>query len=233
MALRVEVFHTGGRYPQVLVEHLAEAGGQPVVEHLLPPASQLPLMIDDPEEYLPQDIGGAEIVIAVHLHQDLLVELPAALAGKETKALVVPIESPDWMIRPGLGTQVARECRRYGLESAFPKPFCALQPGTPVLTRFCEGYRVGRPEFTIEVAEGRVTKVTIVRGSPCGLTDWAAERMVGTPVEQLEAKAAELLHLRPCLATMMLDPQLGDTIMHESIRLIERAAREAVGRVSG
>ena len=234
MPLSVELFHTGGRYPQLLAAHLSKAGGRPVVEHLLPAASKLPLMIDDPNEHLPQGMGGADVAIAVHLHHDLLVELPAALHGKGAKALLVPIESPDWMIRPGLSTQVARECQRYGLESAFPKPFCGLQPGTPVISRFCEEYRVGRPELSLEVADGRVARATVVRGSPCGLTDWVAERLVGAPADDtLVARAAELLHLRPCLATMVLDPQLGDTIMHESIRLIEAAAGNALARTEG
>jgi thymidylate synthase len=228
MPLSVELIHTGGRYPQVVAEHLSRVGGQPVVEHRLPPASSLPLMIDDPEEYLPADLGQADIAIAIHLHHDLLVELPAVLGGKRTKALLVPIESPDWMVRPGLSAQVARECQRFGLESAFPKPFCGLVPGTPAIRQFCKEYRVGRLEFAIEVRNGRVVRVEAVRGSPCGLTDWVAERLVGTPTEELVARAAELLHLRPCLATMMLDPQLGDTIMHESIRLIEAAARNAL-----
>ncbi len=229
MPLSVELFHTGGRYPQLLAERLSKVGGQAVTEHLLPGASTLPLMIDDPEEYLPGGIGGADIAIAVHLHHDLLVELPAALSGKGAKALLVPIESPDWMIRPGLSTQVARECQRYGLESAFPKPFCGLQPGTPVITQFCEEYRVGRPNLRIEVENGVVSQATVVYGSPCGLTEWVAERLVGAPAEDsLVARAAELLHLRPCLATMILDRQLGDTIMHESIRLIEAAARNAL-----
>jgi hypothetical protein len=226
MPLRVELFHIGGRYPQLLQEHLSAAGGVPVVAHQLP--ASMPLIVDDPEDFLPADIGGPEIVIAVNLHQDLLVDLPGLLGPRGAKALIAPIESPEW-IRPGLTGQVTRECRKAGMESAFPKPFCNLEPVTPVLRQFCEEYRVGRPEIALEVAEGRVASATAVRGSPCGLTDWVAERLVGRPADDtLEPKAAELLHLRPCLATMVLDPSLGDTIMHESIRLMEAAARRAL-----
>jgi hypothetical protein len=226
MPLRVELFHIGGRYPQLLAEHLSEVGGVPVVQHLLP--SAMPMIVDDPEDFLPADIGGAEIVIAVNLHQDLLVDLPKLLGPRGARALIAPIESPEW-IRPGLIHQVTGECAKVGMESAFPKPFCALEPKTPVLQQFCDEYAVGRPQLRLEVRDGKVSRATVLRGSPCGLTHWVAERLVGWPADDtLEPKAAELLHLRPCLATMVLDPALGDTIMHESIRLMEAAARQAL-----
>ncbi len=225
MPLRVEMFHVGGRYPQLLAEHLSRTGGVPVVSHALPAA--MPLIVDDPEDFLPPDIGGGEIVIAVNLHQDLLVDLPKLLGPRGARALIAPIESPEW-IRPGLIHQVTNECSKVGVESAFPKPFCALDPKTPVLQQFGEEYGVGRPEMRVEVQDGKVRRAMVPKGSPCGLTHWVAERLVGHPADDsLEVEAAKLLHLRPCLATMVLDPALGDTIMHESIRLMEAAARRA------
>lgn len=226
MPLSVEIMHAGGQYARFVEEHLAGAGERLVISHQLP--SELPMIIDDPDEFLPHGIGRGNIAIAINIHQDLLVELPAALQGTAAKALIAPIESPEW-IRPGLVSQASRECRRFGLESAFPKPFCALNPAGPTLKRFCEEYRVGRPELALEVDGGVVTKATVIRGSPCGLTDWVAERLAGHPAnDHLDHKAAELLHLRPCLATQIMDPQLGDTVMHESIRLMEAAARKGL-----
>ncbi len=226
MPLTVEIFHIGGQYARFVREHLAGMRQGAVVEHHLPTA--LPMILDDPDEFLPDGIGQGDVAIAINIHQDLLVELPAALGDKGAQALVAPIESPEW-IRPGLVNQVTRECRRFGLESAFPKPFCALSPAGPVLKQFCEEYNVGRPKLAIEVQDGLVAKAEVVRGSPCGLTHWVAERLVGQPADDsLEHKAAELLHLRPCLATQIMDPQLGDTVMHESIRLMEAAARKAL-----
>ncbi|MBM3499502.1 MAG: hypothetical protein FJX74_12620 [Armatimonadetes bacterium] len=226
MPLRIELYHIGGRYPQLLAEHLSEAGGTPVREHRLP--ATLPMIVDDPEEFLPEDVGGAEIVIAVNLHQDILVDLPKLLGPRGARALIAPIESPEW-VRPGQVHQVTGECSKVGMESAFPKPFCALEPKTPVLQQFCEEYGVGRPQLRLQVQDGRVIGATVPQGSPCGLTHWVAERLIGRPADEtLEPKAAELLHLRPCLATMVLDPALGDTVMHESIRLMEAAARQAL-----
>ena len=67
--------------------------------------------------------------------------------------------------------------------------------------------------------------VTILKG----VGPKVAERLAGHSAnDHLDHKAAELLHLRPCLATQIMDPQLGDTVMHESIRLMEAAARKGL-----
>ena len=117
MPLRVELFHTGGRYGQELRDHLAAQGGVPVLEHVLP--ASMPLIVDDSEEFLPADIGGPEVAIVVNIHQDLLVDLPGLLGPKGAKALIAPVESPEW-VRPGLIGQVTRRCKDQGMESAFP-----------------------------------------------------------------------------------------------------------------
>ena len=225
MPLSVEVFHIGGRYAQEVAAHLAAQGQGEVRDYALP--ANLPLIVDDPQEVLPPDIGGADIVIAINQHQDILVDLPKLLGPQGARAFIAPIESPEW-IRPGLTSQVTRECARFGMESAFPKPFCALDPQTPVLTQFCEEYKVGRPALMIEVEGGAVASVEVPRGAPCGLTNWCAKRMPGQALEAFERKAVELLHLRPCLATQVLDPATGDTIMHASIHLMEDAAQGAL-----
>lgn len=48
----------------------------------------------------------------------------------------------------------------------------------------CYGDRFGAPEFAVEVKEGRVARVTVVRGAPCGATWEAAARIIGLPAEE-------------------------------------------------
>jgi len=222
MALSVEIFHNGGRYADEVYSHLTAQGQGTVRGYAL--SASMPLIVDDPEDFLPPDIGGAEVVIAINQHQDILVDLPKLLGPKGAQALIAPIESPEW-IRPGLTSQVTRECAKVGMESAFPKPFCALRPQTPVLAQFCEEYKVGWPALDVEVSHGHVSAVHVAVGAPCGLTNWCAERLIGHPADDtFVRKAVELLHLRPCLATQMLDTATGDTIMHRSIEIMEDAA---------
>jgi len=117
------------------------------------------------------------------------------------------------------------------MESAFPKPFCAIEPRTPVITEFCEEYGVGGPVVELELRDGRIAAVEVTRGAPCGLTDFVAEGLIGLPVaDSLPQKAGELHHGYPCLSSMVMDPATGDTIMHKSLYLLRDRIKEALDR---
>lgn len=223
--LSIELLHIGGLYAQRVAEYLRSRGG--TVEEYVTPAS-LPMVIDEPEEYLPQQAGRADVVIAIHIHQDLLVELPDLMARNGAKALLVPIEDPGWA-RPGLVRQVSEICRAKGIECEFPKPFCALTPQTPLIQQFSQEYRVGKPKLAMTQRDGVVVAVEYLQGSPCGLTEWAASRLVGTRLADETLANVHSLHATyPCLATMTMDPAFGDTIMHLSVGLLYEAVQEAV-----
>ena len=223
--LSVEVLHTEGYFWHRLVEHLQAKGGQvspfPVPQHL-------PLMVDEPREFLPPETGAADIVIAVNIHHDLLLELPYVMAEKGGRALIAPREDPNW-IRPGLIMQVEQAAEKLGIESAFPEPFCSLQPITPVISEFCDQYQIGRPEFELTISGNVVTAVRVVRSTPCGLTPWAVEQFVGVQVGDALIEKAKLLHHgRPCLATMTMLPGMDDTLMHKSLYMFLDAVQAAM-----
>lgn len=226
--LRVAIVHTGGAYVERVREYLQSVPGADVVAYQAP--SDLPLMMDeeDAAALIPAAVAEAEVVIAVHLHYALLLELPYVMGKGRGKALLAPREEPGW-IRPGQMREVTKACARFGIESAFPKPFCELAPRTPVITQFSEEYQVGRHKFEVECAGGVVTAVHCPTGSACGLTDWVAEQLVGRPCDDTLPRAAvELLHLRPCLASQALDDETGDTIMHAAIHIMDEAATDAL-----
>jgi hypothetical protein len=224
--LTVDLLHTGGRYPEVVLEFLRAQGDGVRGVCQVPP--NLPLIIDDPEEVLPDDVGGSDVVIALGVHQDVLAGLPEVMAQRGGRALIGAIEDPGW-IRPGLLNQVAHSCQDRGMESAFPKPLCALEPHTPLLKQFGEEYSIGKPRFRFVVEDGVVVEAEALRGSPCGLTHWAAEQLIGCPAdERLVERAKVLHHTRPCFASMALDPVHGETVMHLSVDLIQYAAAEAL-----
>jgi hypothetical protein len=223
--LTLEIHHAGGLYAQRLVEYFRGRGGEVEAQEL---PRDLPMIIDEPEEYLPKEAGHADVVIAVHMHQDLLVELPDLMAAHGGKALIVPLEDPDWA-RPGLVRQVSELCRARNIECEFPKPFCALTPQGPVLTQFSEEYGVGKPELVLTQGDGCVVRAECRRGAPCGLTVYAANKLVGTNLSQETLARVHSLHAtHPCLATMNMDPALGDTVMHLSVGMLYEAVQEAV-----
>ena len=223
--MQVQVIHSGGLYAERVRSALDRQHPGTVTGFQMP--AQLPLMIDDPEELLPGQLGEAEVIIAINLHPDLLLEIPHFVRGKQARALIAPIEDHGW-IRPGLQRQVTAACAQAGLESAFPKPFCALEATTPAIIEFCQLYRAGRPEFRITVSEGKIEKVEMVTGSPCGLSGAVVTGLAGRPIAGAVQQAALLHHTFPCLATMVIDEERGDTLMHYSVEIQKRAVGKAI-----
>jgi hypothetical protein len=228
-ALTVEILHSGGLYPRLVAEYLQSRGGS-VLSYAI---EADPLQAsEEAERQLPAGIGRAEVMIAIALPAGLLTALPRVLAGTRCRAFLVPIEDPAW-VRPGLAMQLARLCREMGLESATPMPFCQLSPTGEVIGQFCRDYALGRPSFQMAVADGKVTECRCVRGSPCGLTHWLADQLAGVPVEEAVERAKTLHHARPCLASMALVPELGETLMHVSMDMVQKAVANALRRALG
>ena len=225
--VRVEVVHEGGRYAERVIAHLLKMSPGNVDAYQVP--RSLPPVLDDAAEYLPAELGAGDVIIAINIHPEMMLEIPNMVAGVATRALIAPIEDPNW-IKPGLAKQVTQACAQRGMESAFPKPLCALEPTTPVIQEFCDEYQVGMPTFRFEIENGKIAAVEVLRGAPCGLTDFVAEQLVGLPADDaLPEKAGQFHHAYPCLSTMIMDPALGDTIMHKSLFLLRDRVREALG----
>lgn len=224
--MRVEIVHTGGRYSQRVIAHLSEMSPGNVLAYQVP--SALPMVVDDPAEHLPAGLGSGEVIAAIHLHPDLLLEIPSLARGKGVRALIAPIEDPTW-IKPGLQRQVTQACANAGIESAFPKPFCSLECSTPAIGEFCEQFRVGVPTFRFTIKEGKIASAEVLRGSPCGLTHFVAQQLVGLPADDtLSERAGHFHHSYPCLASMALDPATGETVMHASLYLLRDRVKEGM-----
>lgn len=224
--LRVEIVHKGSRYAERVASHLAALSPGNVDAYQVP--ESLPPVLDDAGEYLPGELGAGHLIIAINLHPELLLEIPEMVSGGTVRAMIAPIEDPNW-IKPGLQRQVTQACARNDMESAFPKPFCSLEPRTPAIAEFCEEFGVGLPTFKFTLEGGAVAEVEVLRGSPCGLTDFVAAQLLGLPADDtLAEKAGQLHHSYPCLASMALDPETGETIMHASLYLIRDRVAQAL-----
>lgn len=108
-----------------------------------------------------------------------------------------------------------------GVASAFPKPFCSLEKtGNHYIDAFAEHF--GRPKLEVEVEGDAIREVRVKRGSPCGSTWFIAEKLVGVENSQQRVRdeIAKAHHVYPCLASMIMDPELGDTVLHKSQYLI-------------
>jgi len=164
------------------------------------------------------EIPKADIALAVDLHPDVLLSLPFNLEGY--KALIVPIENP---IPKGLIRQLERNCKKEGIELATPKPFCSFDPKEGIFKEFVDYFKIGRPKFDIElekIGEFKIIKnVRVLRTQPCGMGRFVAEKLRGfafKDLKELWLYLSEVHHSYPCTASMQVDQDYGDTLLHVS-----------------
>lgn len=173
------------------------------------------VMIDKPERLIPE-LPNSDLAVAIALHPDVTLTLPDILASKGVKALITPVEDPAWL-SPGLRRQVERRCMELGLEYAAPKPFCSLDRGPyETINGFISLFKVGKPVLDIDVSQGVVKSVAVLRSSPCGSSWYIARRIALRRVEELPDVLSKAHHAYPCTASMSRDPELGDAILHRA-----------------
>lgn len=185
-------------------------------------------ILDSPEKYLPKDVSECELILSLGLPSEIQYTLPILAKKMRAKAVIAPIDNSNW-VRPGLREQIRRELTEIGIISVFPKPFCALEKtGNRYVDEFAEYF--GRPELEIKTRNGVIAEVQVKRGAPCGSTWFIAEKLVGVEASQqnIRDEIAKAHHVYPCLASMTVDPEIGDTILHKSQYIIRDAVEKAL-----
>lgn len=196
----------------------------------------MPAFIEETSTYFPRELPSVDLCLATGIHKDLLLDLPHRLSEAGIKALIVPVEDHR-EVPPGLQRQVEGACKRIGVECAFPKPFCSLVPPKekPIISRFVNELKVGKPLVDVETEEARgkkvITNAIVKRSAPCGSTWFVARKLVGVELNRRKVRAvvADAHHSYPCTASMETDPELGDTILHRAGYLIREAVERALG----
>lgn len=179
--------------------------------------SGLPAYIEEPEKYLPSNLPQVDVILAVGLHHDLLSSISSVVKSTEAKAVIVPLENPQW-VPLGLQYQVRDELESKGIEVVFPKPFCSLKPSGKMKTidKFIDRYKVGYPVLSSEQSNGVITNSTATRSAPCGCSWYMAQRLRHTDFELLNDTVSMAHHSYPCTASMIHDRELNDTILHKA-----------------
>jgi hypothetical protein len=188
----------------------------------------LPLIIDYPEDYLPESMPAADLVLALAEHKGVAELLPEIAQMTGAQAVIAPIDNEAWLPR-GLARQLRGWLERQDVACVTPKPFCSLTEThyavtrrekiayqDPLIAEFAKYF--GRPAFEIQVdPETRIiTAAAARRDAACGCASFAAARLVGIPVDDAEQEAGLFHHHYPCLASMGIDVDFSDTLMHVS-----------------
>lgn len=200
----------------------------------------LPPVVDYPEEYLPDSLPQADLILSFAEHKGVAELLPDIAKMTGAQAVIVAVDNESWLPR-GLARQLRRWLADIGVALATPKPLCTLtdshyriarrqsiEHGSPVIAKFARHF--GQPELRIGVDAGtrRVTSVAVERDAVCGCARFVAQRLVGLSADDAEQQAGLLHHHYPCLASMGIDADYGDTLMHISGNILKDNVGEQV-----
>lgn len=218
---------TSGKYGSRIVNQIAARGFASSIVGIHEVPEDLPEFIDDISEYVPDNLLEADLILSIGLYGDITMIIPAVASITGAKSIIVPIHDPK-QIPMGLQSEIEREIE--DAKIVFPKPFCALEPvGDKYIDEFASIF--GKPELEIE-ADELIRRVEVKKGAPCGSTWFVAEKLENVPVDEAEFEAGGRYHNYPCLASMNIDPHLGDTILHLAGYKIKEAVKKELGFAS-
>ena len=229
-----------GEYGQRHVQHVRERGPSEWAVEVWQAPSSLPAMIDDPEDFVPEDLPPADLILSCAQDPGVAELLPQVARVTGAKAVIASVDDEAWLPR-GLARQVRGWLEKIGVACVTPKPICSLTDtdyGTgrgqrteytdPLLVQFARHF--GRPalRITVDPQTRCVSSVEVERDSVCGSARHVAEGLIGLSAEDAEEKAGLLHHQHPCLASMTQDSDYGDTLMHVSGNVIKNDVAAAV-----
>lgn len=187
-----------------------------------------PLVIDYPEDYLPVSLPQADLLLSFAEHKGVAELLPEIARMTGARSVIAPVDNETWLPR-GLARQLRGWLEKQGVQCATPKPLCSLTQESydlgrrqrvryhdPLIAEFASCF--GRPSFEIQVDphSRAITVIHVRRDTVCGCARYVAERLIGISVDDAEQEGGLLHHHYPCLASMGIDSDYGDTLMHIS-----------------
>jgi hypothetical protein len=200
----------------------------------------LPPVLDYPEDYLPESLPGADLILSLAELPGVAEMIPDMARMTGAQAVIAPIDSQAWLPF-GLARQLREWLARAGVACVTPMPFCSLTEththalrqrapyDDPLIREFARFF--GQPAFSIEVdrEQGRIGPVVVTRDACCGCARFVAEKMSGLPLADVLEQAGLLHHHYPCQASMGIDALYGDTLMHVSGNIMKDAVKDALG----
>jgi hypothetical protein len=200
-----------------------------------------PPFIDDPEDFLPEEMPPADLILSFAEHKGAAELLPEIARKTGAKAVVVGVDDEAWLPR-GLDRQLRGWLEEMGIVCVTPKPLCSLTETeygvtrhdtasyqNPLIAEFARYF--GKPELELEIdPDSRtITAVKTKRDAVCGCARFVADGLVGLSVNEAEEKAGLLHHHFPCLASMVKLPHFNqDTLMHVSGQVLKDNVGEQV-----
>jgi hypothetical protein len=177
-------------------------------------------------------IPAADLVLSLGESPSVAQFVPSIVERTGARAVIAPVDNVAWL-PDGQVRQLRARLRDQGVTAVFPKPFCSLTERgyslgrrevsfeDPWIAEFARHF--GHPVFQIECDGQQITKVNVKRDTACGCAQAVASQLVGIDVQEAVSQTDQTHHYYPCLATMGVDPGLGESLVQASCDLMREA----------
>ncbi len=198
-------------------------------------------IVDDPESYLPDHLSRADLILHLCESAQAAQLLPAVAEKTGAGGIIASIDSSAW-IPPGLRNQLRRELGKKDITIVFPEPLCSIDECTvgfyeknkePYTNEAIQAFarHFGKPRLELSINDkGCISAAKVLRGAPCGSSEYTARRIIGLETAGAVPKAGLMCLHYPCLASMKFEQTDNgvDTIMHTSGRVFNEAMEKAL-----
>lgn len=151
---------------------------------------------------------------------DVTIEVPEAdlylsYLRSPAQALALAEKGRPVILGVSFGPGFVRQAREINPAVVAPETMCSLEPttGNDAIDTFALAF--GRPQFAATVRDGKLVRLEVLRGSPCGSTAAASAELVG---QYLSPETLRHFGLRICHHCRA--PRLGRTCDKETAGLI-------------
>ncbi|AKB17365.1 MULTISPECIES: DUF166 domain-containing protein [unclassified Methanosarcina] len=204
---------TRGKYGHRLVDVIKEHSDFSVITADLP--EFVPIFIEEPNEFLENlnfdlRVFSADLVVTYSLHPDLTSAIAKLASEAGVRSLIVPGGASRASV-----PELKQISETSGMDIEVDETCCTLEPNSfnrPFADIF------GSPVLKVKTEKGKISKVEVIKGAPCGSTWHMAKELVGVPVTDAPPKAGLLIQQYPCRA---IRGEMGG--IHESAELHKQA----------
>jgi hypothetical protein len=168
----------------------------------------LPPVLDNTSAYLPKDIA-CDLVLDFLRHNDLSLDLAVLYAQKD-----IPV------IASG---------KKVTCKGLITPPTCCGLPRHAGLGNY--GTYFGAPEFTVQIKDGKLVEIKVVRGAPCGATWEAARRLIGHSIEDAARKIGLDTQFYCSANPAGWDPIYGKSPVHFAGKIHSKELQKAIEKV--
>jgi len=91
------------------------------------------------------------------------------------------------------------------------------------------GEKFGAPEFEVEISEGKIVRIRVIRGAPCGATWEAARRMKGLSLKEAVVRIGLDTQYFCSANPAGWDPIHGKSPVHFAGEVHSKALKKALG----